>query len=63
MTTGERLLTLNETAAYLRVSRDTVARWVSSGKLRGSKIGAQWRFESEDVRRFLEERKTGKPAK
>lgn len=59
----ERLLTMNEAAAYLRVSRDTVSRWVRDGKLKGSKLGSQWRFSSDDVRQFLEENKTGQKSK
>jgi len=47
------LLDMNKTAARLGVSRPTLYRWLRSGKLRGRKVGRQWRFEPAEVERFL----------
>lgn len=47
------VLTMDEVIAMLKTTRPTFYRWVRSGKLRGAKIGRQWRFAREDVDRFL----------
>ena len=41
---GERFLTTEEVAAYLRVSRATVWRWCQEQKLPAFKIGREWRI-------------------
>ena len=38
------LLTVEEAAAYLRVSRATVWRWCKSRKVPAVKIGREWRI-------------------
>ncbi len=48
------LMTLAEVAAYLRLSKDTVYRMASGGKLPASKVGSQWRFRRDDVEQWLE---------
>lgn len=48
MTTGE-LLTLEELAAFLKVSRDTVYRMAQKGKIPAVKVGNQWRFAQAEV--------------
>jgi excisionase family DNA binding protein len=53
----EKLLTLEEVADYLRLSKDTVYRMASAGKLPASKVGSQWRFRKEDVDQWLEKNK------
>lgn len=50
----ERLMTLGEVAAYLRVSNDTVYRMANTGTIPTSKVGNQWRFRREDVDAWLE---------
>jgi excisionase family DNA binding protein len=47
------LLTMDEAIALLKTTRPTFYRWVRAGKLRGTKVGRQWRFTAEDVDRFL----------
>jgi excisionase family DNA binding protein len=49
----EKLLTLEEVADYLRLSKDTVYRLANTGKLPASKVGHQWRFRKEDVDQWL----------
>ena len=50
-------MTLEEVAAYLRLSKDTIYRLAQGGKLPGSKAGSQWRFRREDVDGWLEKNK------
>jgi len=40
----EELLTVEETAARLKVDVETVRRWLRSGQLRGLKFGRMWRI-------------------
>lgn len=51
------LMTLEEVAEYLRLSKDTVYRMTNTGKLPASKVGSQWRFRKEDVDQALEKNK------
>lgn len=53
----EKLMTLEEVADYLRLSKDTVYRMANSGKIPASKVGNQWRFRKEDVDQWLEKNK------
>jgi len=51
------LMTLDEVAAYLRLSKDTVYRMAQSGRMPASKVGTQWRFRQSDVEEWLEQNK------
>jgi excisionase family DNA binding protein len=48
-----QLLEMNEAIAVLKTTRPTFYRWVRAGKIRGTKIGRQWRFERTEIERFL----------
>ena len=52
------LLTLEEVAAYLRVSTATVRRWTNAGKLTCYRIGGnrERRFSREAILAFIAER-------
>lgn len=50
----ERLMTLEEAMAYLRVSRSTLLRLMCSKKLTGHKVGGTWRFYVSDVQNCVE---------
>lgn len=43
------LLTVAEVATYLRVSKSTVWRWCSSGRLNAFRIGRSWRVKRSDL--------------
>jgi excisionase family DNA binding protein len=45
----DEILTVQEVADYLKVSRTTVWRWCSTGKLPAFKIGRGWRVRWADV--------------
>lgn len=53
----DSLMTLEEVAAYLRLSKDTVYRMAQTGKIPASKVGNQWRFRREEVEAWLEQHK------
>ncbi len=45
----EALLTPEEVARRLRISRRTVLGWLQAGRLRGVKVGNRWRVEEGRV--------------
>jgi PTS system nitrogen regulatory IIA component len=47
------LLTTQEVAEFLRVSRVTVVRWVRDGTLPGVKIGGVLRFRRSDIEALI----------
>lgn len=47
------LLTVEEAAAYLRVSRATVWRWCKSQKVPAVKIGREWRILRQTLRDLI----------
>jgi len=49
----EKLMTLEEVAEYLRLSKDTVYRMANTGKNPASRVGNHWRFRREDVDAWL----------
>ena len=51
--TAGDLLGLDEAVAMLKTTRPTFYRWLRSGKIKGMKLGRQWRFQKDDVERFL----------
>ena len=45
---NQQLLTVEEAASILKVSKYTIKRWLKSGKLQGSKLGGnRWKVLSE----------------
>lgn len=47
------LLTFQEAAELLRVSRATMYRILASGDLIGHKVGRSWRFYKADLHQFV----------
>lgn len=58
----DQLLTPEEAAARLKISRVTVGDWLRSGKLRGVKVGRLWRIQESALEHFLEQGKKKKEA-
>jgi excisionase family DNA binding protein len=50
----ERPWTTKEAAAFLSWDEETVKRWARKGRLRGEKLGREWRFVPDDVRALLQ---------
>ena len=47
--TQERWLSLDEIAAHLGVSRDTVYNWIHKKTMPAHKIGRLWKFKASEV--------------
>lgn len=50
------IMTIEEVAAYLRVSERTVYDWAQKGDLPGGKLGTTWRFKRIDVENWVNSR-------
>jgi len=49
----EKLLDMQQAIELLKTTRPTFYRWLRTGKIRGMKVGRQWRFEPAEIDRFL----------
>lgn len=56
MKMSEQVLTVDELAIYLKVSRSTLYKLLSEGKVPGQKVGKHWRFRKAAIDRWLEEK-------
>ena len=52
-TTDDELLTTGEVATRLKVTRQTVQRLISAGKLVASRVGREWRVKRSELDAFL----------
>ena len=52
----EDMVSLDQAAETLGVSRSTLYRWQNQGRIRGFKVGRQWRFRRSDLQKFPEMR-------
>jgi len=50
----DEVLDLKAATEFLKVSKPTFYRWLAQGKLKGFKVGQQWRFYRRDLEKFLE---------
>ena len=51
------MLTVDEIAEYLRVSRATICRWCGTGRLPAFKIGKSWRVQKRDLERYIDQQR------
>ena len=51
------IMTLEETAKYLKIGKSTLYKMARKGKIPAVKIANQWRFRKEDIDRWLQESK------
>ena len=58
----DRLLTVSEVAAAMRVSTMTVYRLIKAGELGAIRIGRGYRIPQREVERYLEARRVGSGA-
>ena len=49
------ILTLEELAEYLKISKPTLYKMVENGKIPALKLANQWRFKKEDIDKWLEQ--------
>lgn len=47
------LIDMERAINLLKTSRPTFYRWLRSGKIKGMKVGRQWRFYKDDIERFI----------
>ena len=52
---GMALMTLEELAVYLRVTKKTIYRLLEKGNIPAKKVGQQWRFDKVDIDSWLSE--------
>lgn len=48
------ILNLNETADYLRVSKQTVYNMIKDGRIKAYKVGREWKILRSDIVEYLE---------
>ncbi len=53
---GDKLLTPEQVAERLQMSRLTIMDYLRKGKLKGIKFGRIWRIKEEALQTFIEER-------
>lgn len=56
------LYTVRQVQDILKVDRITIYRMLQDGRLKGMKIGQQWRFSQDEVQRLLGGNEPGSPA-
>jgi len=49
----DRVLTIDELAEYLKVSKSTLYKLAQEGKVPGQKVGKHWRFSKDAVDTWL----------
>jgi excisionase family DNA binding protein len=54
MADKDPVLTPEQVAERLHISRLTVGNWLRSGKLKGVKVGRLWRVRESELEAFLE---------
>ncbi len=53
----EPILTIDDLATYLKVSKSTLYKLVQEGKVPGQKVGKHWRFRRKTIDRWLDSNK------
>ncbi len=53
--TEPKMLTSAQNADALQLTESTITRWLRNGRLRGFKVGKDWRVSTIDFDAFLEE--------
>ena len=49
----DKWLTIDELAEYLKMGRTKLYRLAQEGKMPTSKVGGQWRFDREEIDRWM----------
>ena len=61
--TDHDIMTVDEVAAYLRVSERTVYDWAQKGEIPCGKLGSIWRFERAAIEKWVKDRIAGETQK
>jgi excisionase family DNA binding protein len=59
----EPLITPEDAAERLKVSKNTILDWLRSGQLKGVKAGRLWRLRERDLAEFLKEPEPAREAR
>lgn len=51
---NERWASLEETAEYLGVTKDTIRNWIKKGNIPAHKIGRLWKFKFSEIDEWVE---------
>ncbi|WJS05495.1 helix-turn-helix domain-containing protein [Roseibium aggregatum] len=51
---NDQVLTVKEVAKYLKVNERTIYRMATSGELPAFKVGASWRFKSQEISEWID---------
>ncbi|MCL1852813.1 MAG: helix-turn-helix domain-containing protein [Peptococcaceae bacterium] len=55
------LLTISQTAKYLKLSEKTIRRLISDNRLTASKVGNRtWRIKTSDIEEYIQANSNGK---
>jgi len=54
---NDELMTLEETAKYLKVAVVTLRGWIRDNKIKSHRIGRAWRFYKSDIDVWIRENK------
>jgi len=46
---SDKIMTIEELAEYLKISRSTLYKLLQDGKLPGQKVGKRWRFHQDAI--------------
>jgi excisionase family DNA binding protein len=55
----DEIMTVEEVAIYLKVSKNTVRRWCLKGKLPGFKIEREWRIYKKELEQVIRQSSCG----
>lgn len=50
------VMTIDDLAEYLQVSKSSLYKLVQSGQIPGQKVGKHWRFRRDTIDRWLDKR-------
>jgi excisionase family DNA binding protein len=59
MNATNKALTVKDVASYLNVDEKTIYRLVSKGSIPGFKVSGSWRFQLQDIQRWIDRQKAG----
>jgi len=49
----KRLLDVDDLAKYLKLKKQTIYNWLNQKKISGIKIGGVWRFDKQEIDKWL----------
>lgn len=52
--TSHAVMTIDDLAAYLKLSKSTIYKLCQAGKVPGQKVGKHWRFRKEMIDSWLD---------